>query len=84
MKNGNEQTLSIVNLDELSKLFVLADDNQQASLLNSIAKYWHRNITTKGDSNMEMQLCWIVEKLTPEAIKLFSDMVEFIKLKDKE
>lgn len=56
-----------------------SDDIVQANLFNGLG----RGFKTYNDQNYNMQLCYMVRKLNPEAQKLILDLTEYIKLKTK-
>lgn len=57
-----------------------SDDIVQSNLLNGLG----RGFKTYNDQNYNMQLCYMVEKLNPEAQKLILDLTEYIKLKQNK
>ena len=56
-----------------------SDDNVQSQLLNGLG----RGFKTYQTNALQMQLCYLVEKLTPETKKFIIELTEFIKLKDE-
>lgn len=58
-----------------------SDDITQAKLLNGICKGLHDSIIDKSD--LDMQLCYISEKLDNKSEKILTQLVEFIKLKNE-
>lgn len=56
-----------------------SDDTVQGALLNGLG----RGFKTYKTDALQMQLCYLVEKLTPEAKKFITELNEFIKLKDE-
>jgi hypothetical protein len=57
-----------------------SDDKVQSDLLNGLG----RGFKTYNDHNYNLQLAYLVEKLTPEAMKFVSDLSEYIKLKNQK
>jgi hypothetical protein len=57
-----------------------SDDKVQSNLLNGLG----RGFKTYNDHSYNMQLAYLVEKLTPEAMKFVSDLSEYIKLKNQK
>jgi len=58
-----------------------SDDITQAKLLNAFCKGLNDSILQKSD--LEMQLCYISNKLEPKTEKILLGLVEFIKLKNE-
>ena len=59
-----------------------SDDITQANLLNGFCKGLSNSIQNKRD--LEMQLCFISDKLDEKSAKILIDLVEFIKLKNEK
>ena len=57
-----------------------SDDVTQSNLINGLCKGLNNSM---GDHKLEMQLCYITDKLTPASEKILLAIVEFIKLKSK-
>jgi hypothetical protein len=55
-----------------------SDDIVQSNLLNGLG----RGFATYNESNLDMQLCYIEQKLTPQTRKFLKGLVEFIKLRE--
>jgi hypothetical protein len=55
-----------------------SDDIVQANLLNGLGK----GFATYNDRELGMQMCYVEQKLTPQAKKFLKELVEFIKLSD--
>ena len=55
-----------------------SDDEVQANLLNGFCKGLHDSM---NDSKLQMQICYIADKLNPTTEKVLKEIVEFIKLK---
>jgi hypothetical protein len=53
-----------------------SDDVVQGDLLNGLCSGLLRSITNKRD--LDMQLCYISQKLTPESSELIKRLTEFI------
>lgn len=58
-----------------------SDDAVQSDLLNGFCKGIANSMQP---NNRNMQLCYIADKLTPSANRVLEELVEFIKLKEKE
>ena len=58
-----------------------SDDNIQGKLLNGFCKGLHNSIPQK--SNLEMQLCYIADKLDNRSDEIILALADFIKLKNK-
>jgi len=59
-----------------------SDDITQALLLNGLCKGINNSIPQKSD--LDMQLCYISDKLDEKTEKVLIQLVEFIKLKNKK
>jgi len=59
-----------------------SDDITQALLLNGLCKGIHNSIPQKSD--LDMQLCYISDKLDEKTEKVLTQLVEFIKLKNEK
>jgi len=57
-----------------------SDDNVQGNLLNGLS----RGFKTYNDQSYNMQLAYLVEKLTPESMKFIIDLSEYVKLKNQK
>lgn len=57
-----------------------SDDNVKGQLLNGLG----RGFKTYHDNAYNMQLAYLVEKLTPEAMKFITELGKYIDLKNKE
>lgn len=55
-----------------------SDDQVQANLLNGLG----RGFKTYNDSNLNMQLCYVSQKLNKETEKFLIELVEYINLKN--
>ncbi len=79
--NLNDKTMIKTSIENLAEPigFDIAnsDDNVQGNLLNGLG----RGFKTYREQDYNMQLCYLVEKLTPESMKFISDLSEYIKLK---
>ena len=51
------------------------DDVTQAKLLNGFCRAVHNSISSHSD--LEMQLCYIVDKLTPQSFEIIKALNEF-------
>ena len=59
-----------------------SDDITQALLLNGLCKGINNSIPQKSD--LDMQLCYISDKLDEKTEKVLTQLVEFIKLKNEK
>ena len=59
-----------------------SDDVTQANLLNGFCKGLANSIIQKRD--LDMQLCYIADKLDKESEKVLIELAEFIKLKNEK
>ena len=59
-----------------------SDDVTQANLLNGFCKGLANSIVQKSD--LDMQLCYISDKLDDKSAKVLISLVEFIKLKNEK
>jgi hypothetical protein len=59
-----------------------SDDATQALLLNGFCKGLTNSILQKSD--LEMQLCYIADKLDEKSERVLIGLVEFIKLKNEK
>ena len=59
-----------------------SDDVTQAKLINGLCKGLNNFISQKSD--LDMQLCYIADKLDEKAEKVLVGLVEFIKLKNEK
>ena len=59
-----------------------SDDRTQANLLNGFCKGLTNSIL--DNRNLEMQLCYIADKLDKKTEKILNALVEFIKLKNND
>jgi hypothetical protein len=59
-----------------------SDDVTQANLLNGFCKGLANSITQKSD--LDLQLCYISDKLDEKSAKVLIGLVEFIKLKNEK
>jgi hypothetical protein len=59
-----------------------SDDITQALLLNGLCKGINNSIPQKSD--LDMQLCYISDKLDEKTEKVLIQLVEFIKLKNEK
>lgn len=59
-----------------------SDDVTQAKLINGLCKGLNNSIMQKSD--LDMQLCYIADKLDKETEKVLLGLVEFIKLKNEK
>lgn len=57
-----------------------SDDQTQANLLNGLG----RGFKTYNDSNLNMQLCYVSQKLKPETEQFLLCLVDYINLKNKK
>lgn len=57
-----------------------SDDVTQSNLLNGFCKGLANSM---GEYKLEMQLCFIADKLDSKSQKVLKELVEFIKLKEK-
>ena len=72
---------SIEQLSESIGFDIGTSDNvTQANLLNGFCKGLANSMNDKA---LEMQLCYIVEKLDPKTENVLKGLVEFIELKNK-
>ena len=55
-----------------------SDDIVQSNLLNGLG----RGFATYNESNFDMQMCYIEQKLTPQTRKFLKGLVEFIKARE--
>jgi hypothetical protein len=58
-----------------------SDDQVQANLINGLSRGLS-NSMQKHDR--EMQLCYIVDKLTPDSCNIIKELAEFVKLKENK
>ena len=54
-----------------------SDDQTQANLLNGLG----RGFKTYNESNLNMQLCYVSQKLKPETEQFLACLVDYINLK---
>ena len=59
-----------------------SDDVTQAKLINAFCKGLNNSILQKSD--LDMQLCYIADKLDEKSEKVLFALVEFIKLKNQK
>ena len=59
-----------------------SDDVTQAKLINGLCKGLNNSIMQKSD--LDMQLCYIADKLDEKTEKVLLGLVEFIKLKNEK
>ena len=59
----------------------ISDDETQANLLNGFCDALANSMQP---NKLEMQICCLVDHLTPKAHKVLKEIAEFIKLKEKE
>ena len=59
-----------------------SDDVTQALLINGLCKGINNSIPQKSD--LDMQLCYIAEKLDEKSERVLIGLVEFIKLKNEK
>ena len=59
-----------------------SDDETQAKLINGLCKGLVNSIPQNSD--LDMQLCYIVEKLEPKSERVIERLYEFIKLKNQK
>ena len=57
-----------------------SDDQVQANLLNGLG----RGFKTYNDSNFNMQLCYVSQKLNKETEKFLIELVEYVNLKNSK
>ena len=57
-----------------------SDDITQSNLINGLASGLCNSISS--ESKLEMQICYIVQKLDKKAIAVIRSMVDFIELKE--
>lgn len=58
-----------------------SDDVTQSNLLNGLCKGLANSI---NEHELSMQLCYIADKLDSKSCRVLKELVEFIKLKEKE
>ena len=51
-----------------------SDDHTQAALLNGFCEMLHMSTTRNA---VQMQICWIADKLSPTTIEVLRDLVGF-------
>lgn len=57
-----------------------SDDIVQANLFNGLG----RGFATYDERSLNMQLCYIEQRLNPQSRRLLKDLVEFIKLREND
>ena len=57
-----------------------SDDETQSNLINGFSKGLTNSMQP---DQMEQQICFIVDKLTPASHKIIKTMAEFVELKEK-
>jgi len=58
-----------------------SDDETQANLLNGFCKGLDNSINTDG--KVDLQICYIVENLTPQSDRIIKLIASFIETKEK-
>ena len=58
-----------------------SDDETQSNLINGLCKGLENSIRDRN--NLEMQLCYISERLSDKSERILKALVEFIDLKNK-
>ena len=66
----------------LSRAFASAGAEEQANLINCLARELH--VVCKGSSGLEMQCCYISDDLNRDGIALIKKLYEFIELREEE
>ena len=59
-----------------------SDDETQAKLINGLCKGLGNSVPQNSD--LDMQLCYIAEKLEPKSERVIERLYEFIKLKNRD
>ena len=62
-----------------AKALACSDNKEQAEFLNEFC----RHLKMMCNSKVEEQLCWIAQYVTPDAVSLLADLVEFCKLQQE-
>lgn len=66
----------------LSKAFAHSTDEEQANVLNELARELY--VICKGQAGFEWQLCGVSKKLSKDGISMIKMLHEFILLREKE
>lgn len=75
IKSSIEQLAEPIGFD-----IAMSDDIVQSNLLNGLG----RGFATYRESDRDMQLCYVEQKLTPQAKAFLKSLVEFIKLSEND
>ena len=68
--------------DEIGFEIGTSDDITQAKLINGLCRGLNNSIPQKSD--LDMQLCYIADKLDGKTEKVLIGLIEFIKLKNEK
>lgn len=63
----------------LAKAFSVANAQEQAEMLNAMARELY--VSCRGKTNWEMQLCFLSDKLNADGIALINALHEYVKLR---
>ena len=66
----------------LAKAFAFANDNEQADMLNSMARELF--VICKGGVGYESQVCMLVRHLNKDGISFVKELHQFVLLREKE
>ena len=72
-------TSSLPSDSILAKAFSIANANEQAAMLNAMARELY--IGCRGKSNFEMQLCFMSDHLNADGIALINSLHDYVKLR---
>ena len=65
----------------VGKAFAHSDDHRQAALLNALGR--ELRVCIRDEHKVEMQLCYISDKLDVNGAYLISQLAEFVTLREK-
>jgi len=74
--------LEIIEVERFGKAIAHDGDDRQAAIINSMAK--ELRVACRDDRNLEMQLCYVSDKLNSDGEHLVTELAAFIKLRHKE